>query len=151
MTYTAHSDSGFHDIGKALSDRKPCGSEMGRRPADLFPHDGRISDLLQAILQHQSAGSKANMVIYNFTALSKDPAAASAEMSERSPLADCGTTPGLSRRQDRTGRCRRSAAALGAIGGDAGLGALVGGLAGAAAGGLASRNRVYAGPSPFCF
>jgi hypothetical protein len=122
---------------------------MGRRPADLFPHDGRISDLLQAILEHQSAGSKANMVIYNFTALSKDPAAASAEMSERSAgrLRD---HPGLSRRQDRTGRYRRSAA-LGTIGGDAGLGALVGGLAGAAAGGLASRNRVYAGPSPFCF
>jgi len=123
---------------------------MGRRPADLFPHDGRISDLLQAILQHQSAGSKANMVIYNFTALSKDPAAASAEMSERSPLADCGTTPGLSRRQDRTGRCRRGAA-LGAIGSNAGLGTLAGGPTGGAAGGLASRNQVYAGPSPFCF
>jgi len=42
-------------------------------------------------------------------------------------------------------------AALGAIGGNAGLGALVGGLTGAAAGGLTSRNQVYAGPSPFCF
>jgi hypothetical protein len=31
------------------------------------------------------------------------------------------------------------------------LGALVGGLTGAAAGGLTSRNQVYAGPSPFCF
>jgi CxxC motif-containing protein (DUF1111 family) len=50
----------------------------------FFPHDGRISDLLQAIVEHQSAGSKANMVIYNFTALSKDLAAGSAEMSERS-------------------------------------------------------------------
>lgn len=35
--------------------------------------------------------------------------------------------------------------------GNAGLGALVGSLTGAVAGGLTSRNQAYAGRSPFCF
>lgn len=65
-------------------------------------------------------------------------------------LAGCGTTPAC--RAASTGVAGAAGGAvLGAIGGNAGLGALVGGLTGAAAGGLTSRNQVYAGPSPACF
>jgi CxxC motif-containing protein (DUF1111 family) len=35
----------------------------------FFLHDGRTSDLLQAIRQHASPGSEANAVIANFNAL----------------------------------------------------------------------------------
>ena len=42
-------------------------------------------------------------------------------------------------------------AALGAIGGNPGMGALAGGAAGAAAGGLTSPGVVNAGPSPVCY
>jgi hypothetical protein len=65
-------------------------------------------------------------------------------------LAGCGTTPACC--AGSTGLAGAAGgAALGAIGGNAGLGALVGGLTGAAAGGLTSRNQVYAGRSPFCY
>ena len=36
----------------------------------FFLHDGRTSDVLEAILAHASAGSEANAVIRNFQALS---------------------------------------------------------------------------------
>jgi hypothetical protein len=36
----------------------------------FFLHDGRTSDVLEAILAHASAGSEANAVICNFQALS---------------------------------------------------------------------------------
>jgi CxxC motif-containing protein (DUF1111 family) len=35
----------------------------------FFMHDGRTSDLLEAIRQHRSNGSEANEVIENFEAL----------------------------------------------------------------------------------
>ena len=37
----------------------------------FFLHDGRTSDLLQAIQQHSSSGSEANQVIANFNALTQ--------------------------------------------------------------------------------
>ena len=36
----------------------------------FFLHDGRTTDLLEAIMAHSSAGSEANGVIANFKALS---------------------------------------------------------------------------------
>jgi hypothetical protein len=56
----------------ALAAQKPAGPN-GCRPEDLFPPDGRISDLTQAILEHQSVRIRSNTVIDNFTALSNDP------------------------------------------------------------------------------
>ena len=41
--------------------------EIGQRI--FFLHDGRTSDLLQAILQHASPESEANAVINNFISL----------------------------------------------------------------------------------
>ena len=41
---------------------------LGRRV--FFLHDGRTSNLVQAILEHQSAGSEANAVVENFEGLS---------------------------------------------------------------------------------
>jgi CxxC motif-containing protein (DUF1111 family) len=42
---------------------------MGQRY--YFLHDGRTSDLIQAILAHQSPGSEANTVIANYLALTE--------------------------------------------------------------------------------
>ncbi len=70
------SDLLVHHMGVGLADGIPQGSAgsdefrtaplwgLGQRI--FFLHDGRTSDLVQAISAHQSAGSEANIVISNF-------------------------------------------------------------------------------------
>jgi CxxC motif-containing protein (DUF1111 family) len=80
VTFFPYSDFQLHDMGNGLADDIPQGEATGSefRTAPLwgigqrifFLHDGRTSDLLQAILAHKSAGSEASMVIDNFNALS---------------------------------------------------------------------------------
>jgi len=80
VTFFPYSDFQLHDMGNGLADDIPQGDATGSefRTAPLwgigqrifFLHDGRTSDLLQAILAHKSAGSEASMVIDNFNALS---------------------------------------------------------------------------------
>src|SRR5206468_9689646 len=77
---TLYSDLVVHNMGQALNDGVTQGLARGGdwRTAPLwglgarvfFLHDGRTSDLTQAIQAHQSQGSEANQVIGNFTALS---------------------------------------------------------------------------------
>jgi CxxC motif-containing protein (DUF1111 family) len=43
---------------------------VGYRPGFFFLHDGRTNNLVTAIEQHASSGSKANQVIQNFNQLS---------------------------------------------------------------------------------
>jgi osmotically inducible lipoprotein OsmB len=65
-------------------------------------------------------------------------------------LSACSTTPGC--RAVSTGALGAAGgAALGAIGGNAGLGALVGGLTGVGGGAATSPRVAYAGPSPICY
>jgi CxxC motif-containing protein (DUF1111 family) len=76
------SDVLVHDMGDALADGVSQGQAGPRdfRTAPLwgagqrifFLHDGRTSDLLQAIQQHSSTGSEANGVIRNFNSLRED-------------------------------------------------------------------------------
>ena len=73
------SDVLVHDMGDGLADGVSQGQAGPRefRSAPLwglgqrifFLHDGRTSDLLQAIQAHSSAGSEANGVIGNFNRL----------------------------------------------------------------------------------
>jgi CxxC motif-containing protein (DUF1111 family) len=75
-----YSDLGVHNMGAGLADNITQGSAgpdefrtaplwgVGQRA--FFLHDGRTSDLLQAILAHQSSGSEANAVVNSFQALS---------------------------------------------------------------------------------
>jgi CxxC motif-containing protein (DUF1111 family) len=80
VTYTPYSDFQVHDMGTGLQDQISQGAATGDmfRTAPLwgigqrlfFLHDGRTSDLLQAIEAHASDGSEANNVINNFNALS---------------------------------------------------------------------------------
>jgi hypothetical protein len=73
------SDLLLHDMGNALADGIVQGQASGRefRTAPLwglgqrlfFLHDGRTSDLREAILAHRSSGSEANAVIERFIAL----------------------------------------------------------------------------------
>jgi|HubBroStandDraft_1064217.scaffolds.fasta_scaffold12913_3 CxxC motif-containing protein (DUF1111 family) len=75
----AFSDFEIHDMGTGLADNVSQGQANGDqfRSAPLwglgqrifFMHDGRTSDLLEAIRQHRSNGSEANEVIENFEAL----------------------------------------------------------------------------------
>jgi CxxC motif-containing protein (DUF1111 family) len=75
-----YSDLELHHMGTTLADNVQQGNAGGDqfRTAPLwgvgqrlfFLHDGRTSDLLQAIGYHQSSGSEANSVILNFNALS---------------------------------------------------------------------------------
>ena len=77
--FTPFSDVALHDMGTGLADDISQGSADGDqfRSAPLwgigqrifFLHDGRTTDLLQAIEQHASQGSEANTVIHNFNAL----------------------------------------------------------------------------------
>jgi CxxC motif-containing protein (DUF1111 family) len=78
-----YSDLAIHDMGNGLADGISQGLAKGRdfRSAPLwglgqrlfFLHDGRTSDLVQAIRQHRSPGSEANQVVRRFTRLgSKD-------------------------------------------------------------------------------
>ena len=73
------SDFALHNMGTGLADGIMQGEAGGQdwRTAPLwgvgqrifFLHDGRTTDLLQAIMQHASPGSEANVVINNFNML----------------------------------------------------------------------------------
>jgi CxxC motif-containing protein (DUF1111 family) len=76
------SDLLIHDMGDGLADGVSQGEAGPRefRSAPLwglgqrifFLHDGRTSDLVTAIKEHQSSGSEANSVISNYFGLSED-------------------------------------------------------------------------------
>ena len=78
-TYHPYSDFAVHHMGSGLADGITQGAATGDefRTAPLwgvgqrlfFLHDGRTSDLLQAILAHASSGSEANGVVARFNAL----------------------------------------------------------------------------------
>jgi CxxC motif-containing protein (DUF1111 family) len=71
-----YSDIALHDMGKGLEDGISQGQASGRefRTAPLwglgqrawFLHDGRTNDLVEAIRQHRSPGSEANIVVKRF-------------------------------------------------------------------------------------
>jgi CxxC motif-containing protein (DUF1111 family) len=79
-TANLFSDLIVHNMGTGLADGITQGSATGNefRTAPLwglgqrlyFLHDGRTSDLVQAISAHASSGSEANKVIANYNALS---------------------------------------------------------------------------------
>jgi CxxC motif-containing protein (DUF1111 family) len=79
VTFQPFSDIAVHNMGTGLADGVSQGNANGNefRSAPLwglgqrifFLHDGRTSDLVQAIRQHASSGSEANAVIANFNAL----------------------------------------------------------------------------------
>jgi len=79
VTYSPYSDFALHNMGTGLADGVKQGAATGNqfRTAPLwgmgqrlfFLHDGRTSDLIQAIHAHSSSGSEANGVIHKFTAL----------------------------------------------------------------------------------
>jgi CxxC motif-containing protein (DUF1111 family) len=78
-TINTFSDYAVHNMGQGLADQVSQGNANGFqfRTAPLwgvgqrvfFLHDGRTSDLLQAIQQHASSGSEANQVISAFNML----------------------------------------------------------------------------------
>jgi CxxC motif-containing protein (DUF1111 family) len=80
VTFSPFSDFALHDMGTGLADGVSQGNADGSefRTAPLwgigqrlfFLHDGRTSDLYQAIDSHASKGSEANTVISNFEMLS---------------------------------------------------------------------------------
>jgi CxxC motif-containing protein (DUF1111 family) len=79
VTFQPFSDFAVHDMGTRLADGVAQGNASGRqfRTAPLwgvgqrifFLHDGRTSDIYEAIQQHSSQGSEANNVIRNFNLL----------------------------------------------------------------------------------
>jgi CxxC motif-containing protein (DUF1111 family) len=79
VTVNLYSDLAVHGMGQELADNITQGSAQGDefRTAPLwglgqrifFLHDGRTSDLVQAIQAHSSSNSEANMVIQMFNAL----------------------------------------------------------------------------------
>ena len=79
VTFSPFSDIELHQMGVGLQDQISQGQAEGDqfRTAPLwgvgqrifFLHDGRTSDLLEAIMAHASEGSEANAVIGNFNAL----------------------------------------------------------------------------------
>jgi CxxC motif-containing protein (DUF1111 family) len=81
-TFEPFSDFALHDMGNGLADGVSQGEATGRefRTAPLwgvgqrifFLHDGRTSDIYEAIQQHASRGSEANEVIQNYNLLSRD-------------------------------------------------------------------------------
>jgi CxxC motif-containing protein (DUF1111 family) len=80
MQVTLYSDLLLHNMGSGLTDRIKQGeaAEAEFRTAPLwglgqrifFLHDGRTSDLVEAIRAHKSAGSEATGVINAFEQLS---------------------------------------------------------------------------------
>jgi CxxC motif-containing protein (DUF1111 family) len=80
VTFHPFSDFAVHDMGTGLADGVSQGNANGRqfRTAPLwgagqrlfFLHDGRTSDIYEAIQDHAGQGSEANSVIRNFNALS---------------------------------------------------------------------------------
>lgn len=79
VTLNPYSDFAVHNMGYGLADRVTQGVANGQefRTAPLwgvgqrifFLHDGRTTDLVQAILDHASPQSEANAVINNFDLL----------------------------------------------------------------------------------
>jgi CxxC motif-containing protein (DUF1111 family) len=79
VTVNLYSDLAVHNMGQELADNITQGSAQGDefRTAPLwglgqrifFLHDGRTSDLVQAIQAHSSRGSEANTVIQIFNSL----------------------------------------------------------------------------------
>lgn len=79
VTYNPYSDFALHHMGASLSDGVHQGGAgpdqfrtaplwgLGQRL--FFLHDGRTSDLIQAIHSHNSSGSEANQVIHRFETL----------------------------------------------------------------------------------
>jgi len=79
LTYNPYSDFALHHMGSGLSD----GIQQGAAGADqfrtaplwglgqrlFFLHDGRTTDLVQAIQSHSSSGSEADVVIKKFNLL----------------------------------------------------------------------------------
>jgi CxxC motif-containing protein (DUF1111 family) len=82
VTIQPYSDFALHDMGSGLADGVSQGTANGNefRTAPLwgvgqrifFLHDGRTKDLHEAIQQHASRGSEANVVINNYNQLSRD-------------------------------------------------------------------------------
>jgi CxxC motif-containing protein (DUF1111 family) len=80
VSFSPFSDFAVHDMGSGLADGISQGNADGTefRTAPLwglgqrlfFLHDGRTSDLYQAIIAHASNGSEANTVISHFQMLS---------------------------------------------------------------------------------
>jgi len=80
-TANLFSDLAAHNMGTDLADNVSQGTATGNefRTAPLwgvgqrlfFLHDGRTTDIKQAILDHSSSGSEANTVINNFNALTE--------------------------------------------------------------------------------
>jgi CxxC motif-containing protein (DUF1111 family) len=81
VAYHPYSDFALHDMGSGLADGIHQGSAGANqfRTAPLwglgqrlfFLHDGRTSDLIQAIQAHSSSGSEANMVIRKYDSLKR--------------------------------------------------------------------------------
>ena len=79
VTYNPYSDFALHHMGEGLSDgiRQGAAGPDQFRTAPLwglgqrlfFLHDGRTTDLIQAIHDHNSDGSEANVVIHQFNNL----------------------------------------------------------------------------------
>ena len=79
VTYNPYSDFALHKMGADLQDGISQGAAKGNqfRTAPLwglgqrlfFLHDGRTTDLIQAIQAHSSTGSEANKVIINYNRL----------------------------------------------------------------------------------
>jgi CxxC motif-containing protein (DUF1111 family) len=80
VQFSPFSDIALHNMGEGLQDQVSQGAANGQqfRTAPLwgvgqrvfFLHDGRTSDVVQAIRAHASEGSEANQVIANFNRLS---------------------------------------------------------------------------------
>jgi CxxC motif-containing protein (DUF1111 family) len=79
VTYNPYSDFALHAMGTGLADgiHQGAAGPTQFRTAPLwglgqrlfFLHDGRTTDLIQAIQSHSSSGSEATMVIHKFNAL----------------------------------------------------------------------------------
>jgi len=79
VTYSPYSDFALHKMGTDLQDGITQGAAGGKqfRTAPLwglgqrlfFMHDGRTTDLIQAIQAHSSAGSEATKVVNNYNKL----------------------------------------------------------------------------------
>jgi len=79
VTYNPYSDFALHKMGADLQDNILQGAAKGNqfRTAPLwglgqrlfFLHDGRTTDLIQAIQAHSSSGSEANKVVTNYNKL----------------------------------------------------------------------------------
>ena len=79
IPYNPYSDFALHHMGSALSDGTHQGAAgpdqfrtaplwgLGQRL--FFLHDGRTSDLIQAIHAHNGSGSEANLVVRKFSSL----------------------------------------------------------------------------------